>query len=182
MATVADTASRRINASPLAGWTSLSAGWFVGGTALSLFGFAFPWFRVGPGYEWWYGGWGMLTTNEPALWWIGLIFLGYAILVLGGSFLIRAEIAGAAVAAALAVAVALATLIVVALAAADAVNDLGRVYRLDLSLGLFAMLPGHGIMITAAFAGLVLQFLRAAELAPAAAPDEGRGAAHAPGA
>lgn len=174
MATAAAAAPRRPAASPLADWMTASAGWLVGGAVLSLFGFAFPWFRVGTGYDWWYGGWGMLTTNEPALWWIALIFLGYAILVLGGYFLVRAELAGAAVAAAIAIAVALATLIVVALAAADAVTDLGRVYRLDLSLGLFAMLPGHGIMITAAFAGLVLQFLRGlheAEAAVATPPD-----------
>lgn len=147
---------------PLDGWLAQSGGWFVGGSLGSAMGFALPWFRVSRSYEWWYGGWGLLTTNAPGLGWIGIIFLGYAVLVLGGFFLLRADIAGASLSAALAIAVALGTLVVVALAAADAVNGLGRVYGVDLNIGLFLMLPGHGVMIVAAFVALVVHVVRRA--------------------
>jgi hypothetical protein len=62
--------------------------------------------------------------------------------------------------AALAIGVVLSSLVVVALAAADAVTDLGRVYRLNLNVGLFVMLPAHGLMIVAGLAALLLQLAR----------------------
>jgi hypothetical protein len=145
----------------LAGWLAGARGWFFAGALASLAGFALPWFRVSRSYEWWYGGWGLLTTNEPDLWWIAFIFLAYTVLVLAGYWLLGLGPEGAGAVAALAVATALATLIVVALAAADAVNDQGRVYRLDLNLGLFLLIPGHATMIVAAVAALLLQFLAA---------------------
>jgi len=36
---------------------------------------------------------------------------------------------------------------------------LGRVYNIDLNLGLFLMLPGHGLMIAAAFFGVVIHLV-----------------------
>lgn len=141
-------------------WLGGLRGWFIAGTILSLLGFALPWFRISRSYEWWYGGWDMLTTNEPDLWWISLLFLGYVILLCAGFWLHRLEAISLGLLAALAVGVALGTLVVVALAAADAVNDQGRVYRLDLHIGLFVMLPAHGLMVVAALAALVLQLVR----------------------
>ena len=134
--------------------------WFIGGTALSLLGFALPWFRVSRSYGWYYGGWSMLTTNEPGLWWISLLFLGYAILLLAGFWLHRFDAISVGLLAALTIGVALGTLVVVALAAADAAQDQGRVYRVDLSIGLFLMLPAHGLMIVAAIAGFAPRLLR----------------------
>src|SRR3712207_6798227 len=63
--------------------------WFVAGALASLLGFALPWFRVSRDYLWWYGGWQLLTANEPDLWWIALLFLGYAALIVGGALLPR---------------------------------------------------------------------------------------------
>jgi len=60
---------------------------------------------------------------------------------------------------ALAIATALGTLVVVALAAADAVLALGRVYTIDLNIGLFLLLPGHDLMIAAAFFGVVIHLI-----------------------
>jgi hypothetical protein len=134
--------------------------WFVAGVLGSALGFALPWFRVSRSYEWWYGGWHLLTTNEPDLWWISIIFLGYAILLCAGFFLPRLDALVVGLLAALAIGVALSSLVVVALAAADAVTDLGRVYRLNLNVGLFVMLPAHGLMIVAGLAALLLQLAR----------------------
>lgn len=147
-------------------WLVQARLWFVGGALASLIGFVLPWFRISRSYLWWYGGWGLLTTNDPALWWIALLFLGYAVLVLGGYPLLGFGAAAAGAAAALAAAVALGTLVVVGLAAADAVNGQGRVYALDWHLGLFLMIPGHAAMLVAAFVVLVLQLLK--ELLPRA--------------
>lgn len=88
-----------------------------------------------------------MTTNEPGLWWIAPIFLGYAILVVGGYWPLGPGAGEVALLAALAV---------VALAAADAILDLGRVYRIELNLGLFLLLPGQSPMIAAAFFGVVI--------------------------
>ena len=131
---------------------------FVLGALASLAGFALPWFRISRSYRWWYGGWSLLTTNnDPGLWWIGLLILGYAALVLAGYWLLGQGPEGAAGIATLAVGVALGTLVVVALAAADAVAERGRVYRIDMNLGLFLMIPGHAAMIVAALAALIVQ-------------------------
>jgi hypothetical protein len=142
--------------------------WFIVGVLGSALGFALPWFRVSRSYEWWYGGWHLVTTNEPDLWWISLIFLGYAILLCAGVLLPRLDALTTGLLAALAIAVALGSLVVIALAAADAVTDLGRVYRLDLNVGLFVLLPAHGLMIVAGVAALMLQLAR--ELVAVAAP------------
>ncbi|HEY8601970.1 MAG TPA: hypothetical protein VIL85_26325 [Thermomicrobiales bacterium] len=139
--------------------------WFILGTTLSGLGFALPWFRISRSYEWWYGGWHLLTTNEPDLWWIVFLFLGYLILLSAGYWLLRLDSLSAGLLASLAIAVALGTVVVVALAAADAVQDQGRVYRLDLNVGLFLMLPGHGLMIVSALGGFIVQLL--GELLPA---------------
>ncbi len=155
-------------AAPLVAWLGPTRFAFLAGALLSLLGFALPWFRVSRGYAWWYGGWDLLTTNEPGLWWIAFLFLGYAILVVGGYWLLGQGAGEAALLAALAIATALGTLVVVALAAADAIQDLGRVYNIDLNLGLFLMLPGHGLMIAAAFFGVVIHLI-AAFLSPGAA-------------
>ncbi len=149
--TIADRAGR---------WLGWLRGWFLAGAILSLLGFALPWFRVSRSYAWWYGGWGMLTTNEPALWWISFLFLGYAILVGAGFWLPRLDPLSLGLLAALAIGVALGTLVVVALAAADAVGAQGGVYRVDLTIGLFVMLPAHGLMIVAALAAVALQLVR----------------------
>lgn len=140
-------------------WLVQARLWFVGGALASLIGFALPWFRISRSYLWWYGGWGLLTTNDPALWWIALLFLAYAALVLAGYLLLGLGAAEAGAVAIVATAVALGTLVVVGLAAADAVNGQGRVYALDWHVGLFVMIPGHAVMIVAAFVVLVLQLL-----------------------
>jgi hypothetical protein len=62
----------------------------------------------------------------------------------------------------LTIAVALGTLVVVVRAAADAVKEQGPVYRLELNVGLFVMLPGHGLMIVSALGGFVVQMVREA--------------------
>lgn len=134
----------------------------VGGACLSLLGFALPWFRVSRSYRWWYGGWDLLTTNEPDLAWIALIFVGYALIVLAGCFLPRFGLAETILLAATTIGLACSTLVVVAFAAADAVNDLGQVYRLDLNFGLLLLVAGHGAMIAAAIAAIVVQAIRAA--------------------
>jgi hypothetical protein len=103
----------------------------------------------------------MLTTNTPDLWWLGFLFLGYAILVLAGYALLGRGPEAAGIVLALAIGVALGTLIVVAFAVADAVSDQGRVYLLDMHLGLFLMVPGHALMVTGASACLMLQFIAA---------------------
>lgn len=59
---------------------------------------------------------------------------------------------------------ALGTLVVVGLAAVDAVQEQGRVYRLDLNVGLFLMLPGHGLLVVSALGGFVVQLVK--ELLP----------------
>lgn len=141
--------------------------WLIGGTLLSLLGFALPWFRVSRSYRWWYGGWGLLTTNEPDLAWIGLIFFGYALVLLAAAFLPRFGLPETILLTALAIGVACGTLIVVALAAADAVNDLGRVYRLDLNIGLLLLVTGHGAMIATAIAAIVVQAIGAVYPTPA---------------
>ena len=160
MAELADARGPVIRAAAVNRWSSGVRPWFIGGTVLSLLGFALPWFRVSRSYDWYYGGWSMLTTNEPGLWWISLLFLGYAIVLLAGFWLHRFDAISVGLLAALAIGVALGTLVVVALAAADAVQDQGRVYRIDLSIGLFLMLPAHGLMIVAVIAGFALQLLR----------------------
>jgi hypothetical protein len=137
---------------------------FIIGTLLSCLGFALPWFRISRSYEWYYGGWGMVTTNEPGLWWISFLFLGYLILLLAGYWLLRLDSLSAGLLASLAIAVALGTLVVVGLAAADAVQEQGRVYRLDLNVGLFLMLPGHGLLVVSALGGFVVQLVK--ELLP----------------
>ena len=157
---------------PLAAWLGTVRFAFLAGAILSLLGFATPWFRISRSYDWWYGGWAMLTTNEPGLWWIAFLFLGYAILLAGGYWLLGEGGGEALLLAALALATALGTL-VVALAAADAIQGQGRLYGVDLFFfgGLFLMLPGHGLMIAAAFCGMVIHLI-AAFLSPgAAAPD-----------
>lgn len=141
-------------------WLDGVRGWFIAGTILSALGFALPWFRVSRSYRWWYGGWHLLTTNEPDLWWISVLFLGYAVLLCAGFLLHRLDAIVIGLLAALAVGVALGTIVVVALAAADAVTDLGRVYRLDLNLGLFLMFPSHGLMVVSVLAAFVLQLAR----------------------
>lgn len=153
-------------------WLALARGWFVAGTLVSPIGFAAPWFRISRSYDWWYGGWHLLTTNDPDLWWIAFIFLGHALLALAGLFLPRFGPAGAAALLALGIAVACGTLIVVALAAADAVGEQGRVYFLDPHLGLFALVAGHGALIAAACAALALLLVRQTLAAlPAAFPN-----------
>lgn len=137
-------------------------GGFLGGVALALAGFALPWFRVGRSYDWWYSGWGFLTTNQPDLAWVALIFLGYALLLAAGWFLPRLGLPETVALAAAAIALACGTLIVVALAAADAVSDQGRVYRLDFNLGLPLLVAGHGMALAAAAAIIVVQTLRLA--------------------
>lgn len=137
---------------------------FAVGAIFSLLGFALPWFRISRSYLWWYGGWEMLTTNDPALWWISLIFLGYAVLVLAGYWLLGIGPEGAGWMASLAIGVALGTLVVVALAAADAIGEQGQVYRLDMNVGLFLMLPGHAVMILAALACLMLHYVISSSL------------------
>lgn len=89
---------------------------------------------------------------------------GYLILLLAVYWLPRLDSLPAGLLASLSVAVALGTLVVVALAAADAVQEQGRVYRLDLNVGLFLMLPGHGLMIVSAIGGFVMQLVK--ELLP----------------
>jgi hypothetical protein len=140
-------------------WLAPLRGWLVGGTLLSCLGFALPWFRISRSYQWWYGGWHLLTTNDPDLWWISFLFVGYLIVMLAAYWLPRLDSLAAGLMASLAVAVALGTLVVVALAAADAVQEQGRVYRLDLNVGLFLMLPGHGLMIVSALGGFVVQLV-----------------------
>jgi hypothetical protein len=157
-------------AAPLASWLGPARFGFLSGALLSLLGFALPWFRVSRSYSWWYGGWDMVTTNEPGLWWISFLFLGYAILVVGGYWLIGAGAGEAGMLAALAIATALGTLVVVALAAGDAIQAQGRVYSIDLNLGLFVMLPGHGVMIAAAFFGIVLHLIAEFVSPPAPGP------------
>ena len=112
----------------------------------SALGFVLPLFRVSRSYPWWYGGWHLLTINEPDLWWIRLLFLGYAIFRCAGFMLPCLD--------------ALAIGLLAALAAADAVTALGRVYRLDLIIGLFVVLPAHGTMLIAGLAALILQLAR----------------------
>jgi hypothetical protein len=68
-------------------WLSPLRGWFIGGTLLSCLGFALPWFRIGRSYEWWYGGWHLLTTNDPDMWWISFLFLGYLVMLLAAYWL-----------------------------------------------------------------------------------------------
>lgn len=151
-------------------WLSPLRGWVIGGTLLSCAGFALPWFRISRSYQWWYGGWHLLTTNEPDLLWIVFLFVGYLILLLAGYWLPRFDALSAGLLASLAVAVALGTLVVVALAAADAVQDQGRVYRLDLHIGLLLMLPGHGLMIVSTLGGFVVQLVKEILPAPQTAP------------
>ncbi len=163
-----DETPRPNGAAPLVTWLGPTRFAFLSGALLSTLGFALPWFRVSRSYDWWYGGWDMLTTNEPGLWWISILFLAYAILVAGGYWLLGQGAGEAGMLAALAIATALGTLVVVALAAGDAIQAQGRVYSIDLNLGLFVMLPGHGLMIVAAFFGVVVHLI-AAFLSPGAA-------------
>ena len=79
---------RPVAAAPLVAWLGTTRFAFLSGAILSLLGFALPWFRVSQSYDWWYGGWAMLTTNEPGLWWIVFLLMGYAILVAGGYWLL----------------------------------------------------------------------------------------------
>ena len=134
----------------------------IGGGLVALLGFALPWFRVSRSYLWWYGGWDLLTTNRPDLAWIGVLFLGYALIVVAGWFLPRFGIAEVTILLAAAIGLASAATIVVALAAADAVNDVGRVYRLDFGFGLPLLVVGHGVLIASAIAAVVMQGIRAA--------------------
>lgn len=150
-------------------WLSPLRGWLIGGTLLSCLGFALPWFRISRSYEWWYGGWHLLTTNDPDLWWISFLFVGYLIVLLAAYWLPRLDSLSSGLLVSLAVAVALGTLVVVALAAADAVQEQGRVYRLDLNVGLFLMLPGHGLMIVSALGGFVVHLVR--EMLPGSPAD-----------
>ncbi len=130
---------------------------FLIGTLVSALGFALPWFRINRDYRWWYGGWHLLTTNEPDLAWIALIFIGYALLLLAGWFLPHYGLAGTILLATVALSVVCSTLIVVALAAADAINGSGQVYRLDLNLGLLLLVIGHGALSATAIAGVAVQ-------------------------
>ena len=152
-------------------WLGSLRPWLIGGTLLSLMGFALPWFRVSTSYRWWYGGWHLLTTNQPDLAWIGQIFFGYALVLLAAAFLPRFGLPETIVLTALAIGVTCGTLIVVALAAADALNDVGRVYRLDLNVGLFVLVTGHGTMIATAIAAMVVRAVGLAQPSPGPASE-----------
>jgi len=164
-----DEAPRPIVVPPLVAWLGPTRFAFLFGAVLSALGFASPWFRVNRGYGWWYGGWALMTTNEPGLWGIVFLLLDYAIMVVGGYWLLGQGAGEVGLLAALAIAAALGTLVVVAIAAGDAIRDVGRVYNIDLNIGLFLLLLGHGLMIAAAFFGVVIH--RIAEFLPRGATE-----------
>ena len=152
-----DTNHAKVAGESRSGHLALLRPWLIGGTLLSLMGFALPWFRISTSYRWWYGGWHLLTTNQPDLAWIGQIFFGYALVLLAAAFLPRFGLPETIALTGLAIGVACGTLIVVTLAATDAVNNVGRVYRLDLNVGLFVLVTGHGTMIATAIAAMLVR-------------------------
>jgi NADH:ubiquinone oxidoreductase subunit 6 (subunit J) len=89
--------------------------------------------------------------------WAGLQLAIALILLLGGYWLIRLGPETIACALVASFTSAMSVLGLLALAAADALNEQGRIFRLDWNLGLVLPFPGHGIMITAACVALIFQ-------------------------
>jgi hypothetical protein len=136
-------------------WLKAARAYFVGGAVLSLIGFALPWFKFDESAQWWYGGfWLMVGEGLP---WLLLMFVGYGILVLAGSTLLKQGPQLAGVVAALSLTVALSGLVVVSLAMADAIEGVRTLDRLVWNIGLLIMLPSHAVMVFGAFAVWVLR-------------------------
>jgi hypothetical protein len=129
--------------------------WFVVGAAFAALGFVLPCFRISSSYLWWYGGWELIVAPDSV--WAGVQLAMALLLLLGGYWLLRRRPETTACALVASSTSAMSVLGLLALAAADGLNEQGRIFRLDWNLGLVLLFPGHGIMITAACAALIIQ-------------------------
>src|SRR2546423_459647 len=71
----------------LAQWFTRASALYLGGAIISLLGFVLPWFKIDSAAQWTYNGWHLMTGE--GLPWIGLLFVGYAVLIGGGNWLLR---------------------------------------------------------------------------------------------
>ena len=161
----------------LSAWLDQSQVLLLGGTTLSLLGFASPWFKWGDDARWWYSGW-QLWRHE-ALSWVAILFVGYLALLVGGYWTPRRGSGATGVLAVAALALALGTLVVVGVSLADAIDRIRTMDRVVWNLGLGLMLPGHAMMVLGALTAWGLQILNdvlfGGEIGPGRSSGEARG-------
>ena len=120
------------------------------GAVVSLLGYTPKWFDSnGDGF----GGW--QTTFTAKIWWVGIPYVGYAILIIGGFFLLGRGLGSATLVSLVAIATALLALLPVILTAGF--NTYVGVEKIPFSL--IVMLLGHTLMLGGATAAWLMQAL-----------------------
>lgn len=127
---------------------------FVAGVLAALLGFVLPWFDKSPDGLYSYSGLKLLVGE--GLVWIGLLFVGYAGLLISGATLLGRGLRAAGVVVVLALALTLGALMAVGLAA----SATSTLYGAKMPVGLLMLCGGHALFLGASAAAWVMQLLR----------------------